>query len=96
MSAKTAYTDVKDRYAVFDGEFQVQFIDHSRYERVGRVTCKETNDDVQCDVDINTEIFPVREKANLDICLLKNIKSDETLDDFFAHDQRVLGELLLD
>ena len=52
----------------------------------------EGTEDIQVDVDINTEVYPIREKDIIEICLVKQIKPDEHLEEAFSHDPRVLGK----
>ena len=56
----------------------------------------EENEDVQIDVDVNTEMFPVREKDVIEMLLMRNIVEVEALTEYTEHDPRNIGKTIMD
>lgn len=48
---------------LFEDRFIVRGIDNSKYERVTRITAKSTGFDAEIVLDVNSDLFPVRENT---------------------------------
>jgi len=84
----------KDSNLVFDDTFSVQVVDHQRFEKVGRVTCKSMLDETAICVDVNTDVFPLEKGDHVHIVLMRQITVENKKTEYFDdHDPRVLGTL---
>ena len=52
-----------------------------KYERISRVTCKGTTFDVDMTVDVNCELFPIKEGDRMTVAFASSINLDGSEDD---------------
>ena len=81
---------------VFEDTPVVADVDHSRFDKVARVTCESQENSTKIEVDIYTEIWPVESGEQLHIIMLKSLSLTQSLTTAFDHDQRVLGKSIAD
>lgn len=63
---------------LFEDRFIVRGIDNSKYERVTRITAKSTGFDAEIVLDVNSDLFPVRENTTLHILLTNNLSTGDS------------------
>ncbi|KAH8740384.1 RNA polymerase II B8 subunit [Cryptosporidium ryanae] len=61
---------------LFEDRFVINSVDNGKFERVGRVRGKSVGFDADLIMDINNELFPVREKESLYIGLSSQVSSN--------------------
>jgi len=80
-----------------EDRFDVKEVDFSRFQKCGRILALGSRANMKCELDINTEVFAVQSGDTLDIKLTDKITKDgSNLSGAHEHDQRLLGQSLLD
>ncbi|KEP67122.1 UNVERIFIED_CONTAM: DNA-directed RNA polymerase II RPBABC8 [Hammondia hammondi] len=60
---------------LFEDRFEVRSVDCSKFERVARLKGKSSGFDADLQLDVNSDLFPVKEKQRLYIGITNNLHS---------------------
>ncbi len=74
----------------------VSNVDHSRFDKVGRITLESQETSTKLEYDVYTELYPVEVGESLHIVMLKTLALGEKLESYAQHDKRVLGANIAD
>ncbi|KAI1382361.1 DNA-directed RNA polymerases I [Hypoxylon crocopeplum] len=66
---------------LFEDTFTVTTYDQSKYDRVARIGGTSTDNQTQLQLDVNTELFPVRVGSNLEVVLATSLSLDGAKDE---------------
>lgn len=66
---------------LFDENFTITTVDHSKYDRVGRFGATSTDSQTVMTLDINTELYPCSVGEHLHCVLATSLSLDGTKDD---------------
>ena len=68
--------------SLFDKPFEVQMVnpDGKKFDRVSRLVCKGTTDNVELVVDVNVEVYPVKTGDKLKIMLCRTLAVEGGVD----------------
>lgn len=69
---------------LFEDRFEVRSVDNSKFERVSRLKGKSSGFDADIQLDVNSDIFPIREKQRLYIGLTNQLQQTTRKDDAAA------------
>lgn len=65
---------------LFDDMFNVESVDHGKYNKVARIKGQSsTSRDVKIALDINSELFPVKENDSLTITLASSLGNEASM-----------------
>ncbi|KAI1107919.1 DNA-directed RNA polymerases I [Jackrogersella minutella] len=66
---------------LFEDTFTVTKRDQSKYDRVARINCTSTDNQTTMCLDVNSELFPVREGVNIEVLLATSLSLDGVKDE---------------
>ncbi|CAD7938346.1 unnamed protein product [Amoebophrya sp. A25] len=104
-STSVGHSDIISEYGgvmqspnlVYEDFLTVSKVDHSRFDKVGRITAaSEEEDATKLEYDVYTEIFPLQSGDKLHVVMLKQLSVSDKLVHAFDHDPRVLGTSIAD
>eukprot|EP01069_Polyplicarium_translucidae_P003456 Polyplicarium_translucidae@DN2314_c0_g1_i2.p2 len=64
---------------LLEDRFFVRSVDNSKFEKVGRIKAKSLGFDIDMTLDVNIDIFPVKERESLSVVIARHATDDDTL-----------------